>query len=362
MRSVFYRFHSRTHSTANFDDDFWRHVSKMDGERNRLEAMLEFDLEPVVPFRLDLTAWALRRRPRNQIDVWDGVWYSRILDLEGVRLRLAVRQNGSAQAPRLLVRFEGGASRLSVEKLTRCVEWLLGTDFDLSAFYRLVCREPRLQGLIDGFWGLHPPRFPTLFEAAVNAICCQQLSLEVGLELMNRLARKAVPPEHRKTTSPLAFPRPREVAALPMAELIEEGFSRHKASAVLALAQMLTEKPDSLDELFAVDDDSARKRLLALKGIGPWSADYILLRGLGRVGVLPSGDVAATKSLKRWLNIDHGATHSKSKGSQHFPASWQPFKGMIYFHLLIRNLAERGYVDRVEQKISARRKQRHRLR
>ena len=60
-------------------------------------------LRPIPPFRLDLTVWALRRRPRNLIDRWDGTTYRRVIVMEGRPTELAVRQTGSSAAPRLIV-------------------------------------------------------------------------------------------------------------------------------------------------------------------------------------------------------------------------------------------------------------------
>ena len=62
-----------------------------------------FTLRPVPPFRLDLTAWALRRRSRNLIDRWDGRTYRRVIVLGGRPTELAVRQAGSSAAPTLSV-------------------------------------------------------------------------------------------------------------------------------------------------------------------------------------------------------------------------------------------------------------------
>ena len=73
--------------------------------------------------------------------------------------------------------------------MTRSVlELLLGLRIDLTDWYRMAAGDARLRPLADTFRGMKPPRFPTMFEAVVNAFACQQLSLGVGLELLNRLA------------------------------------------------------------------------------------------------------------------------------------------------------------------------------
>ncbi|MEJ7595799.1 MAG: hypothetical protein WKF77_30170 [Planctomycetaceae bacterium] len=66
-----------------------------------------FFLEPVAPFRLDLTVWTLRRRPHNVIDRWDGETYRRTVALPGGPAEVAVVQTGSSKMPRLQVTVHG---------------------------------------------------------------------------------------------------------------------------------------------------------------------------------------------------------------------------------------------------------------
>jgi hypothetical protein len=149
----------------------------------------EFVLRPVPPFRLDLTVWALRRRPRNLLDRWDGTTYRRVIVIGGRPTELTARQVVSSTAPRLIV-MATPAPRTSLERrrVRSVVDRLLGLRIDLTDWYEMSAGDARLRLLADRFRGMKPPKFPTKFEAVVNAFACQQLSLEVGLELLNRLA------------------------------------------------------------------------------------------------------------------------------------------------------------------------------
>lgn len=71
---------------------------------------IEFTLEPIPPFRLDFTAWALQRRADNRIDRWDGETYRRVLVLDDWPIALAVTQEGTADAPSLRVVARGERS------------------------------------------------------------------------------------------------------------------------------------------------------------------------------------------------------------------------------------------------------------
>jgi DNA-3-methyladenine glycosylase II len=303
---------------------------------------IRFYLEPTAPFRLDLTVWALRRRPRNLIDRWDGTQYSRILVVDGAPLHLVVRQTAPSGRCAIGCVCTSPSRAPKPEQLRAVVERILGLNVDISGFQRLARRDSRLRALVRRFAGFHPPRFPTVFEAAVNAICCQQLSLEVGLELLNRLSSRTGPRFGGARESLFGPPEPGNVARLAPHELCALGFSRRKAAALLELARVIAKETDYFKALAGADDQSALSLLMQLRGIGRWSAEYILLRGLGRLNVFPGDDIAAAKNLRQWLGI--GAERQPFGYDEIRVAlkKWDPFQGLVYFHLLLAGLANRG--------------------
>ena len=183
-------------------------------------------IRPVPPFRLDFTVWALRRRPRNAIDRWDGTTYRRIM-MVGTRVtELAIRQSGSSAAPSLVITATPALHTPTDRRQVRSiVDRLLGLRIDLSEWYRVAHRDRRLAELANRFRGLKPPRFPTVFEALVNGFACQQLSLVVGLELLNRLAVVCDVKRGTGASAHYAFPAPRDVAEGPPGRYRALGFS-----------------------------------------------------------------------------------------------------------------------------------------
>ena len=140
-----------------------------------------FSLEPAPPFRLDLTVWALRRRPDNEIDRWDGETYQRVLSLNGEPVGVAVTQTGPPDVPRLRVTVTGARAKRTTESyVSEALDRLLNLQANLSGFYRLAETDHRLRMLAQRFCGLKPPRFPTQFEALANGIACQQITLTLG--------------------------------------------------------------------------------------------------------------------------------------------------------------------------------------
>jgi DNA-3-methyladenine glycosylase II len=317
---------------------------------NLHQAARTFVLRPIPPFRLDLTVWALRRRPRNLIDRWDGTTYQRVIVIEGRPTALAVRQTGSCAAPRLIVSATPPPRTLLGKRHVRSVlDQLLGLRIDLTDWYRTAAGDARLRPLADTFRGMKPPRFPTMFEALVNAFACQQLSLEVGLELLNRLATTTSARFGTPRDAQYGFPTAHDVARLEPERYRAIGFSRQKVRALLGLASAIVRRELDLESLEGKNDSVVRQCLLELRGVGRWTSEYVLLRGLGRLYVFPGDDVGAQKRLARWLGRSRPMDYS---GVRRAVERWQPYAGLVYFHLLLDGLAQAGALDRDRESTS----------
>jgi DNA-3-methyladenine glycosylase II len=306
----------------------------------------QLELRPRPPFRLDFTVWALRRREQNQIDTWDGRSYRRTLLVDGALLELAVTQGGCASDPRLEVVLNGPRQRPSTEDVARtALTRLLGLDVDLSGFYARAARDSTLGELADRYRGLKPPRFLTLFECLLNAVACQQISLAAGLTLLSRLAATA-----GRSAGPLdPFPAATDVLHLPLSTLRTLGFSTRKAQTILELARAEAAGNLELAALEQLDDVAVTNALVQRRGIGRWSADLVMLRGLGRLHVFPQSDVGALNGLRSFIT---------AAGLDDDPddalARWAPDAGMLYLHLLLRGLEQRGMLEGVAADYCAR--------
>jgi DNA-3-methyladenine glycosylase II len=302
-----------------------------------------FQLKPVPPFRLDLTVWALRRRPHNLVDRWDGQTYRRVLLVQGEPVKMAVTQTGPAEAPLLQVEASNCSPHLECAAiLTTCLVKTLGLHTDLTPFYRLAGTDDRLRLLAERWRGLKPPRFPSVFEALVNAIAGQQINLTLAIQLLNRLAATYGPAVLGKGEPWHAFPRPADLAGLDPDALLPLGFSRNKAIAVSELARGLGTDSQDLEKLNDLGKSAVMTRLLALRGVGRWSAEYVLLRGLGRWSVFPGDDAAARRHLQTWLKLPEPPDYQEVRRQL---ACWHPYAGLIYFHFLLNHLADEGHLS-----------------
>jgi endonuclease III len=195
--------------------------------------------------------------------------------------------------------------------------------------------------LAQRFRGMKPPRFATIFEGVITAMASQQVTKALSVLLLNRLAVRYGQTIHAGESIVYAFPRAVDLATVSPTELCQLGFSRQKGRAMIDLARSITEEGLDLERLAELPDEEAIERLCGLRGVGRWSAEYVLLRGLRRTHVFPGDDVGARKNLERWLNIakplDYAAVHRTLK-------RWRPYGGLVYFHLLLDRLEEAGFL------------------
>ncbi len=306
--------------------------------RRPVRGLLE--LHPRPPFRLDLTVWALRRREQNQIDTWDGGRYRRVLLADGVPVELTVTQAGPPSAPRLELTLGGGAPDVC-DRGCRPLDVALGCSASRSTSpdsTRAPAATGRSASSPSGSGASSHPRFPTLFECLLNAVACQQLSLAGGPDVAQPSRRGSRTSGRRACTR---FPAPADVRRLPHSTLRAIGFSQRKAETIRELAAAAAAGEFELTR----SHSSTTRRCWTHSSGGAasahWSADYLLLRGLGRLHVFPRGDVGALNGLRDLLTVA-----GQDDNPQAALARFGPDAGLVYFHLLLRGLEQRGLLDR----------------
>lgn len=298
---------------------------------------LKLTIHVVEPFRLDFTIWTLRRRKTNIIDRWDDEKYSRVLVVDNQAVQMSIIQKGTNRAPSLAITLSSqeGISLSTQKKALLLVRNMLGLTVDLQPFYRLAASNEFLRELVEVFLGVKPPRFPSLFEALVNSISCQQLTLDVGILLMNRLAERFGIEFAFDGVIQYAFPGPKDLENATAADIKDLGYSTRKARAIKELSQTFLQHDTELTHLEKMTNEQIVSYLTTLRGIGRWSAEYALLRGFQRLDIFPGDDVGARNNLQR---LFHLAAKPDYEEINKLTSPGHPFEGLVYFHLLLEKL------------------------
>jgi DNA-3-methyladenine glycosylase II len=220
------------------------------------------------------------------------------------------------------VRIEPASGGVCVEPLddeTRpVVGKLLGFEFDLAGFYEWARGDPVLKELTTRLAGFRPPLAPDPFETLVTSITAQQVSLFAAFAIRNRLIERF----GRRVGQAYAFPTAARLRQAEPDELLALGFSRRKAEYVLGVAY----EPVDLDELASLPDDEVKRRLVAVRGIGEWTAEWFLARHLARPRAWPVGDVALDKAVR--------AFYPEALDIRAFGERFDPFQNLTAHYLL----------------------------
>jgi DNA-3-methyladenine glycosylase II len=191
----------------------------------------------------------------------------------------------------------GGAEVEPLDETTRpVIETLLGKPFELAPFVAWSAGQPVLSELVPRLAGLRPPLAPDPFESLVTSITAQQISLRAAVGIRNRMIERY----GERAEHAYAFPARERIALASEEELVALGFSRRKAEYVIGLARAELD----LDGLAALPDDEIRARLVALRGLGPWTAEWFLARHLARPRAWPVGDLALRKAVDLFYGCD----------------------------------------------------------
>lgn len=138
-----------------------------------------------------------------------------------------------------------------------------------------------------------------------------------------------------------AFPEANTIMNCNIEEIKALGFSQRKSEALINMASVIALHKGAYSNLEKKPDKNVVELLSNLKGVGRWSIEYAMLRGLGRIGVLPGDDVGFQKSLKNFLKIGENLDYNQVKEIE---AKWSPYGGLIYFHLLLQKLYEKRLI------------------
>lgn len=296
------------------------------------------EIPVVMPYRLDLTVSVLRRLSSNVVDLLtpQGAY---VRALSGFPEPVIVRVTQVAHQHLLRVAITG--NRRNDDAVLVLVRQVLGVDRDLRRFYRAAAHVRWLAPLVKRMRGVKPPRYPTLWEACANAIVFQQLSIPAASSIMQRfIVSIGQCVQADGVPVPLyLFPTVERFQHESDELLRTTGLSANKIATLRRVAEAIASGALDTAKLERCTSPDAAATLRRIKGIGPWTATIILLRGLARLDVFPGNDTSVASNIAL-------AAGGAPLDMQRLLDALGPQRGMLYFHLLLGRLEARGDVGR----------------
>src|SRR5207245_6321085 len=174
-------------------------------------------------------------------------------------------------------------------------------DDDLRRCYAVLGRDPLIAPLLRRCAGLRMIHTPDLYEALLIAVVGQQVSVASAESIRRRLIAAVGDRVVRDETAYAGYPPPGRLLRTTPAALRAIGLSRQKARYVLEIAGRAAAGVLSAAAFDGLSDEQAMARLIEIPGVGRWTAEIALMRGLGRVDVFPAGDLGLGSAVQRLL-------------------------------------------------------------
>jgi AraC family transcriptional regulator of adaptative response / DNA-3-methyladenine glycosylase II len=274
-------------------------------------------------FRPEAVMGLFGRDPHGRTERIDGGGFRKALRLAGRPVVLGIRFERSGARITLDGRQPRAAWFEAHEVALRC----LGLESDAAGFERRSSRSAEIARLVRGQRGLRIPRSPNAFEGLVWVVVGAQVNVSFAATCRAALIELAGTPIGDDF---LAHPDPAAVAALEHADLTRRQFSRRKAEYLIDAARAIVAGELDLEGLARECATVARERLAKVRGLGPWSVEYLMLRSLGFEDCAPIGDVALAKALATFFGLPERPDGPRATALME---TFAPHRSLATYHL-----------------------------
>jgi len=275
--------------------------------------------------------------------------YRRVMELGEQLILYGVREEGPPANPLLRIRILAGPDDDRARgAVAGEVARQFSTDLDLQPFYALAEADPVLRQLIGHFRGMRVPQAPRVFEILISAIIEQQVNLSFAHKVKKVLIDtygRGVDFEGRRYS---AFPEPAALAITTPRELLPLQVSGPKARYIIAISRLVLDGTLDLENLRQLEPALAHEKLLELKGVGHWTAQYVGLRALRHLDCLPAADVGLQKVIQHFYALRKRPT---PESVQKMARAWRGWRSYATFYLWLTYWENAEWKSRVREEI-----------
>ena len=260
-------------------------------------------------------------RGKYATDIYDNQVYKRLIDTPSGPILASAAATGTSS---LEITIKSQNSVISAENFA-CSQLLriIGADQNPSDFYEFAASDDILKPLVNLFKGLHIPQTLTVYEGLITAIIGQQISTNVASMLRSLIIELYGVSTNINGGTFYSFPTPQSIAEIGVEELVNNKFSRRKAEYIHSISEKEASGQIDLESTKKMTIEEATETLTCLRGVGPWTIQWLLIRSLGFSDGFPSGDLALQKILGESLNTRGKMTSEEALA---FSQRWTPYR------------------------------------
>jgi len=284
------------------------------------------------PYSYERLLYRLESHPDPQMLVEpDRQQIRRAYRVNGRPILVTLHFTGGLEQPQMHIETAARLSALEQAELLRMIRHMFSADVDLQPIYAHMEEDVHLRPLAVHFRGLRFLLDPDLFQSMTRTIIGQQLNLAFAATLTKRLlhlAGDAVDDENGNTL--LVFPTADAVASLDVSQLRELQFSQRKAEYIIDFARAVVDGKVELERLQQMADEEVISYLTPLRGIGRWTAECLLMFGMGRLDLLPAADIG----LRNGIQIVYGLAEKPNEAEiRRIGAGWSPWRSYVSLYM-----------------------------
>ncbi|WP_235822150.1 DNA-3-methyladenine glycosylase family protein [Gottfriedia luciferensis] len=238
----------------------------------------------------------------------------------------------SSEDKRILIEFPDQNPSEVIKKAAARYIWdLFDMGRDLSGFYQLSNNDQMLKQLIQQYYGLRIIGIPDLFEAFTWAIMGQQINLTFAFSLKRSFVEKYGESFKWNGEDFWLFPTPEDIDELEVSDLTSLKFTTRKAEYIIGIAKLMKEGFISKEGIVCLGSyEEKLKKLIEIRGVGNWTADYVLMKCLKETRAFPIADVGIHNALKNQLSLDKKPTIEEIKK---LATKWNGWEAYVTFYL-----------------------------
>lgn len=296
-----------------------------------------FSIEATAPFDFDLTARIFRNGDK-QIRAYTNGQFSQLLRINGRLVLAKLRSKGTIEQPKIEISLSSNDRLTAKDKkqAEEIVRFIFNLDFTLTTFYHEIEKDQIMHRITQQLYGLKSPTTMMVFEALVDSIVEQQISIKVAHTLEERLVKNFGESLIIEGETYYTYPTPKNFMQVGVGKIQGCGLTQRKAQYISEAARLIEDGKIDLENLKDLTNiEEIISKLDNIKGIGIWTAELTMLRGMQKLNALPADDLG----IRRVVSSYYCAGKSiNSEEARKIAESWGRWKGLAAFYLVVAEI------------------------
>lgn len=294
---------------------------------------MEFDINPVPPFSFDLSAGIFTEGDEH-IHKYENGSFWQVIRPNGKPVLVSLRSTGTVDEPELSVNLtpDEALSDDDIRMAGVIVRDLFNMNLDLLPFYEAVNGDRVMTKIAQQLRGLRNPSTATVFEALVDSIVEQQISLKVAWSLEQRLIETFGDKLSLGDKIYYAFPESEKLARATIEELRSCGLSTRKSEYIRDLAKLIQKGLDLEKFKDYQNPDMIIEELRRIRGVGVWTAELAMVRGMSKLDAMPADDLGLRRCISHYYCGDRKITGDQARK---VAEAWKGWRGLASFYLIM---------------------------